>query len=109
MSATEWPIESDEFSPSTVQADPTMPSDLLGVIGYCSEKTMGELPGSLVSPSTIHKSLQDAKHYLFGTDLENSMRASLDQYTEVRFLYSFMMVCYDILILFFIEPMKNFF
>ena len=64
-------------------SDPTMPSNLMGVIGYCSEKTIGEIPGSLVSPPAVHKCIQDAKNYLFGSELESSMRASLDDYAKV--------------------------
>ena len=79
----EWPAEPDFEADVGLATDPNMPADLHGVIGYCSEKTMGELPGSLVSPTDIHNSVQEAKKYLFGSELEASMRASLTEYTKV--------------------------
>ena len=82
-SHVEWPAEQDFEADNGPPTDPSMPTDLHGVIGYCSEKTMGELPGSLVSPTDIHNSVQEAKKYLFGSDLEASMRASLTEYTKV--------------------------
>ena len=94
MSSTEWPPEIVHAPETTAPSDPAMPPDLLGVIGYCSDKTMGELPGSLVSPTTVHKSIVDAKNYLFGSELENSMRSSLEDFSKVSFVDFFVFIVY---------------
>ena len=87
-----WP-EEDVSRPSDVPlSDPLMPADLVGVIGYCSDKSIGEIPGTLTSPSDIHKSVQDAKKYLFGAELESAMRASLEEYTKVSFCVLFVAI-----------------
>ena len=64
-------------------SDSTLPAELTGVIGYCSDRSSGELPGTLTVPVDIQKSIQDAKTYLFGSELESSMRSSLAEYTKV--------------------------
>ena len=83
MSGVDWPVEQDISSEQVPLSDPSMPSNLTGVIGYCSDKTVGEIPSSLVSPPTVHKCVQDAKNYLFGTKLEVSMRNALSDYMKV--------------------------
>ena len=87
MSGVDWPLEQDVSSESVPLSDPSMPADLTGVIGYCSDKTVGEIPSSLVSPPTVHKCVQDAKNYLFGTKLEGSMRNALNDYMKVFYYY----------------------
>ena len=89
----------DSAAESVPLTDPVMPSDLLGVIGYCSDKTVGEIPGSLVSPPAVHKCIQDAKNYLFGSELESSMRASLKDYAEVILYIVFFRIFLDIWVL----------
>ena len=82
----EWPDENLSGPPPVSLSDPSMPKDLAGVIGYCSDKSIKELPSKLVTPSEIHQSVQDAKKYLFGSDLETAMRASLEEYNKVSFI-----------------------
>ena len=83
MSAPDQLLEPEPPLEPVPLSDPSMPADLIGVIGYCSDKTIGEIPSTLVSPPAIHKCVQDAKNYLFGSELESSMRASLDDYVKV--------------------------
>lgn len=83
MSVADWPTESATPLQPGALVDPDMPSDVQGVIGYCSDRTIGDIPGTLVSPSTVHQSAKDAKNYLFGSELEKTMRESLEQYTQV--------------------------
>ena len=87
----DWTVEDETPCGADIFSDPSMPSDLVGVIGYCSDKSIGELPGTLVLPSDIHKSVQDAKNYLFGSELENAMRKSLEDYTKVSLLFLYCM------------------
>lgn len=81
----DWPPEADTSSLKISLSDSTLPAELTGVIGYCSDRSSGEMPGTLTVPSDIQKSIQDAKTYLFGSELESSMRSSLAEYTKVYF------------------------
>lgn len=80
----DWPPETDPSSLKISLSNSTLPAELTGVIGYCSERSSGEMPGTLTVPSDIQKSIQDAKTYLFGSELESSMRSSLAEYTKVH-------------------------
>ena len=79
----EWPEENPEELPDLALSDPMMPTDLVGVIGYCSDKSINELPATLVTPTDVHQRVQDAKKYLFGSNLEVAMRDSLKEYIKV--------------------------
>ena len=83
VNLVEWPEEHEDIPETSGFSDPAMPSDLVGVIGYCSEKSIGDVPGTLVTPTDVHKSVKDAKNYLFGAELETAMRKSLEEYTKV--------------------------
>ena len=79
----DWPLDADDVSPRISLSDSTLPAELTGVIGYCSDRSSGELPGTLTVPADIQKSIQDARTYLFGSELESSMRSSLAEHTKV--------------------------
>ena len=79
----DWPEERESDLRPRPLSDPTVPVELSGVIGYCSDQSTGDFPGSLVSPSDVQKSIQDAKKFLFSSDLEAAMRSSLTEYTQV--------------------------
>lgn len=82
----DWPPEADDSTQKISLSDSSLPAELTGVIGYCSDRSSGELPGSLTVPADIQKSISDAKTYLFGSELESSMRSSLAEYTKVIFI-----------------------
>ena len=84
----DWPAEIDASAQKISLSDSSLPAELTGVIGYCSDRSSGELPGTLTVPADIQKSVTDAKTYLFGSELESSMRSSLAEYTKVSFLSS---------------------
>ena len=83
----DWPADSTALPQDEPLTDPQMPSDLVGVIGYCSEKSIGEVPGTMISPSDVLKGVQEGRKYLFGSDLATAMRNSLEEYTKVFYIY----------------------
>ena len=81
----DWPEERESDLRPRPLSDPSIPMELSGVIGYCSDQSTNDFPGALVSPSDVQKSIQDAKKFLFSSDLEAAMRSSLAEYTQVGF------------------------
>ena len=79
-----WPEEVGLDTSRQVLTDPSVPKELHAVIGYCSERSVGEIPSSLVSPSDVRKAVSDVKQYLFGPELQDLMRNALSDFTKVR-------------------------
>lgn len=79
----EWPTEKSTVQLDDGLSDPSMPTELTAVIGYCSDQNTADLTSSLVSPTDVHKSVQEAKKFLFGSELEAAMKSSLAEYTKV--------------------------